>query len=110
MDLEAEAERYGRVHGLRVRVQRDDPGILRKELAAGRPLVVFVDLGFWIYRKGHFMILVGYDDNRGGVLAHSGRDRETFIPYESFLSRWERTGYWALPIAPEKQGEDGTGD
>ncbi|MDA8387883.1 MAG: C39 family peptidase [Nitrospiraceae bacterium] len=65
----------------------------------GRPLVVFVDYGFWVYRHGHFMVVVGYDGN--GVIVHTGRTPFMHVPWDEFLGPWKKTGYWTLLITPK---------
>ncbi len=67
----------------------------------GLPLIVFVDYGFWVYQRGHFMVVVGYDAN--GPVVHSGDEPFEHIPWEEFMAPWKRTGYWTLLITPGKQ-------
>ena len=51
-----------------------DLTLLRDNLSMGYPLIVFVDLGIWSIRKGHYMLVVGYDDSIGGVIVYSGAE------------------------------------
>lgn len=100
LDMAAYAETYGGEHRLSIRVIRDKPEVFKEEITSGHPLVVFVDLGVWVWKKGHFMVLVGYDDTREGVIVHSGTVADKFIPYTVFLRQWSKTGYWTLRIVP----------
>jgi len=75
--------------------------LLRENLSMGYPLIVFVDLGIWSIRKGHYMLVVGYDDSIGGVIVYSGAEKDKVIGYKEFMRMWERGGYWTLRIAKE---------
>lgn len=78
---------------------------MRRRIDSGRPLLVLVDYGFWVYEKAHFMVATGYNDR--GVLVNSGSERDKFISYEDFLRAWAKTGFWTLLIRP--LDEDGKG-
>lgn len=74
--------------------------ILKKDVVNRIPVIVFVDNGVWKIRKGHYMLLAGYDDKRGGVIVYSGKVKDKFIDYSAFMRTWERGGYWALHFIP----------
>ncbi len=76
---------------------------VRAELDAGHPLVVLLNLGYAIFPQGHFVVITGYDDQRQGVYAHSGPERDLFLPYERFLRSWEKTDHWTLLIVPPEE-------
>lgn len=78
-----------------------DLTLLRENLSMGYPLIVFVDLGIWSIRKGHYMLVVGYDDSIGGVIVYSGAEKDKVVRYKDFMRMWERGGYWTLRIAKE---------
>ena len=73
---------------------------IRKEIDLGRPLIVFVDYGFWVYQRGHFMVVAGYDSN--GPVVHSVDGPFEHIPWDEFMGPWNRTGRWTLLITPGK--------
>jgi len=100
MDMLQFAKRYERRGGITVSEVRGDLELIRRDISSGYPLIVFVDLGFWNFRKGHYMLIVGYDDSKGGVVTYSGREKDKFISYNRFMRIWERGGYWALRITP----------
>ena len=77
-----------------------DLTLLRENLSMGYPLIVFVDLGIWSIRKGHYMLVVGYDDSIGGVIVYSGAEKDKVVRYKDFMRMWER-GLLALRIAKE---------
>jgi hypothetical protein len=82
--------------GLEAEIYEGSLDDLKSKLAAGRPLVALLDLGFAIFPQGHYVVVTGYDDQRQGVYAHSSLEKDVFIPYERFLRSWDRTGRWTL--------------
>ncbi|MBI5197294.1 MAG: C39 family peptidase [Nitrospirae bacterium] len=106
LDLELYARRFESSGSRRVRVTRDDPDVLKRQIDAGRPVILFLDLGFWAWRKGHFIVAVGYDDVKRQAFAHSGREPASEIPYDTLFRQWARTGYWSLSLVPETKDGD----
>jgi predicted double-glycine peptidase len=76
---------------------------VKTELAADRPVVALLNLGWTVYPKGHYVIVTGYDEQRQGVYLHSGMARNLFVPYAVFLNNWEKTGRWMLQLRPAKK-------
>lgn len=85
-----------RERGLKAEMSDGDLKALKGEIDAGRPVIAFVNLGFSFLPIGHFLVVTGYDDARGGVIAHSGRRRNEFFSYGRFQRIWERAGRWTL--------------
>lgn len=73
---------------------------LRGEVRRDRPVIAFLDLGFGPWRRGHFVVVVGYDDAAGDVALYSGRDARAIMSYARFTRAWQRGGSWALRLAP----------
>ena len=67
---------------------------LKAKIGGGQPLIVLVDYGIWVYRKDHFMVVTGYNEN--GVFSNSGKKEGLFIGKDSFLDVWKRADYWTL--------------
>lgn len=96
MDMVAAAEGHGlKADGLNVSWDA-----VRSELAAGRPVLVYLDHGFRFYPIGHYAVLIGFDDARGGVFMHSGKNENEFVRYRTFMKQWNRTDRWALMVTP----------
>ena len=74
---------------------------LLRELAAGAPAVVLVNLSFSVLPVWHYAVVVGYDLDRRSFLVRSGahaRDEWSF-GFLEFL--WRDSGYWSmLALAP----------
>jgi ABC-type bacteriocin/lantibiotic exporter with double-glycine peptidase domain len=97
--LNLDMAEYARNRGLRATASSAGIGDLRRSIDAGQPVIVLVDLGFWIYEKNHYMVAVGYSED--SLIAHSGRESFKRIPVDDFLNSWEKTGFWALFIQPQ---------
>ncbi len=90
---------YARSKGLKAARYAGSWEDLRNNIDSGVPLILLVDEGFWVYQKGHFLVVVGYDE--GGPIVNSGRDRHVPIPLGVFLKKWEKTKFWTLRITPK---------
>jgi ABC-type bacteriocin/lantibiotic exporter with double-glycine peptidase domain len=84
---------------------RGDVDNIQAEIDAGHPLIVLLDPGFWIFSRGHFVVITGYDSRRGGVYVHSGTQPDLFISYERLFAGWNKTGRWTLRIIPKAKDE-----
>ena len=96
-DIVAAARRHGRLA-----VPVDDLGEVMAEVAAGRPVLVFQNLGLGWYPRWHYAVAVGYDldDDRGALVLRSGLDRRRITPLRTFERTWARAGHWALVVLP----------
>jgi len=80
------------------------------EIAAGRPVLVFQNLGLEIYPQWHFAVAVGYDLDAGNLIMHTGPWDYRPVALRTFEHTWRRGGYWALvalkpgemPVAAEE--------
>jgi ABC-type bacteriocin/lantibiotic exporter with double-glycine peptidase domain len=97
--LDADMLLFAERNGLKAYHYRGSLEDIRTNIDSGHPLIVLVDYGFWIYQENHFMVIVGYDDDR--VIANSGKHRLRSVPLGGFLRSWERTQFWTLLITPE---------
>lgn len=79
---------------------------VKTELAADRPVVALLNLGWTFYPQGHYVVVTGYDEQRQGVYLHSGTARDVFVPYEAFLKNWEKSGRWMLQMRPAKHHDN----
>ena len=83
---------------------------LKKKLRQKTPLILFVDLGYFNYKVGHYIVVLGYSDALGVVVAHWGFEREKVVDYEYLLKIWQRTGYSTILLTPKGRfnGEKGS--
>jgi tetratricopeptide (TPR) repeat protein len=89
------ARRYGRVaypvSGL---------SELTAELAAGHPVVVLLNLGFFWYSRWHYAVAVGYDAAAGDIILHSGTTEHQRLSFRVFDNLWKRSERWGLLVLP----------
>jgi len=89
-----------RARGMDARVLEGGLRRVQEELDAGHPVIAFVNRGLRAYPIGHYLVLTGYDEARRGLYAHSGVERDAFVPYGRFEREWEKTEHWALLVLP----------
>lgn len=73
---------------------------LLAEVAAGHPVIVLVNLAFAWYPKWHYAVVVGYDQEQGEVILHSGRTANEHLSARTFMNIWQRSDYWGLLVLP----------
>jgi ABC-type bacteriocin/lantibiotic exporter with double-glycine peptidase domain len=93
---------YSKAKGLDTQVIEGTLDLLKSEIDQRHPIVVFLNLGLKIFPKGHFIIVIGYNDLDQTIIAHSGQEAELPIPYARFLPAWEKTGFWTLLVNPKR--------
>ncbi len=71
---------------------------LLAELAAGRPVLVFQNLGLSWVPQWHFAVAIGYDLAARDLILHSGTTENYRQNLGTFERTWQRGGYWALAI------------
>lgn len=94
--LTADMVIYAQKKGLSATQYKSGLPDLKRNLSSGYPVIILVDYGMFFYQANHFMVVVGYNDM--GVFANSGIHKNRFIPENSLLKSWEKTGYWTLLI------------
>lgn len=85
---------------------------IRKEIDNRHPLILYIDFGYPIFPSGHpifpsghYIVVVGYDDNKEGIIAYSGKDKDLLIPYRKLMESWGLTGFWTLLILPKEDNK-----
>jgi ABC-type bacteriocin/lantibiotic exporter with double-glycine peptidase domain len=87
---------YAGKKGLRAEQYSGGSGDLKRNIDSGNPVILLVDLGFWAYRKAHFLVVVGY--NREGFIVDSGKEHLKFVSNDELNRIWEKTKFWTLVI------------
>lgn len=85
-----------KTHLLEVKMVSGTLQQLRDELNAGRPVLAMLNLGFDMMPVGHYVIITGYDEDKGGLFMHSGGKANRFVSYKKFEKQWRKADYWAL--------------
>jgi hypothetical protein len=73
---------------------------LLREVAAGRPVLVLQNLGFWPFDNWHYAVVVGFDYEKGELYLRSGATERQALPFTIFEVTWKRSGYWAMVVTP----------
>lgn len=98
-DLTAAAER----RGFSARMEVGSLDGLKAWLRAGRPVILQVNFGNRLFPLGHYLLVYGYDDGRGVVLAHSSMEEEKVISYSALERAWSKTDRRAILIEPKER-------
>lgn len=76
---------------------------LLAELSAGNPAIVLVNLSFFWYPKWHYAVVIGYDQQQGEVILHSGLTAREILNSRVFMNIWRRSEYWGLLVLPPER-------
>jgi tetratricopeptide (TPR) repeat protein len=101
--LQIEMLAAARRHGLVSTRLRPDLADLLREVAAGHPAVVLLNLSLPIKPMWHYAVVVGHDLGRAEVLLRSGKTPLMRLPMNTFEHTWARSGRWAFVVLPPGQ-------
>jgi ABC-type bacteriocin/lantibiotic exporter with double-glycine peptidase domain len=79
---------------------------LRSSLLLDVPVICLLDPGFGIYRRPHYIIAVGFDDENAVLIQHDGLRANSVMGYDDFDKAWKRGGRWMLVIRPKAEGKN----
>jgi tetratricopeptide (TPR) repeat protein len=104
--LVASARRHGRIA-----YPISGADLLFAEVAAGRPVIVLLNLAFSWYPKWHYAVVIGYDKKADVIILHSGKQANESLSFRVFSNIWARSEYWGLlilspsemPVAPDAE-------
>lgn len=96
MDMAAAVER----RGLSANVFNGTFEDVKRELRAGRPVIAYLDFGTRRHPIGHFLVVTGFDDERGGLYVHSATRKDRFASYRRFNRGWSDTERWMMTVGP----------
>jgi predicted double-glycine peptidase len=88
--LITDLERYARDAGFEAKSGRGTEEGLKAQIDRGRPVIVLVDLGFWVVSKPHYLVVFGYDGE--GFKAHDGYTPGNRYSYPRFAGIWGKMG------------------
>lgn len=86
----ADLENFARARGFHTEFKQGDLNAIKDSIERGRPVIVLVDLGFWVVSRPHYLVVTAYDDN--GFTAHSGYRPAEHFSYRRFERLWKRKG------------------
>jgi hypothetical protein len=103
--LPLDLERYAAARRATVHTTTGSLAWLRERVASDHPVVAFLDIGIGPVRQGHFVVVVGYDDEAGRVVLYSGGDADAGMSYGRFTAAWRRAAFWALTLGGPAGGD-----
>jgi len=99
IELIAATRRFGRIPYL-IQPKLQD---LLDEVKAGKPVLVFQNLGLDWYPQWHYAVVVGFDLINDEIILRSGEEKQHRVGVALFERTWARAGYWGLRVL--KAGE-----
>ncbi|MBI3399063.1 MAG: C39 family peptidase [Deltaproteobacteria bacterium] len=94
---------YARAKGFNALYYKGNIEEVKKEISSGRPVILFLDLGYSFYPVRHYIVAIGYNDKTGYLIAHSGAEKDKTFSYREIQTAWEKTGFGTILIAPKGQ-------
>lgn len=94
VEVMAAARRYRRMP---YRIDSQLPALLA-ELRAGRPVLVFQNLGIKLIPVWHYAVVIGYDAGQDTIILRSGENRRRVMTAGDFLDTWERADNWGIVV------------
>lgn len=88
--LVTDLENYARSQGFRTYLGRGTADDIKAALREQRPVIVLVDLGFWVMSRPHYLVVTGYDET--GFRAHTGYEAGKSFSYKEFDRIWGKKG------------------
>jgi ABC-type bacteriocin/lantibiotic exporter with double-glycine peptidase domain len=104
--LPMDMERFMREAGFRTSSSSGTLDDLKARIRKNVPVICLLDLGFSLYRRPHYVTVIGFDDVNRALIVHDGLAENKVIAYEKFLKEWGRAGNWmlfALPGTPLRE-------
>jgi predicted double-glycine peptidase len=91
-------EHYARMHAFQTDQYEGSVHDLHRRVDEGVPVIVFVDYGFSVYERNHFMVVTGYTEH--GVIVNSGKRESQAISEGELEKIWKKNRYWSLALKP----------
>jgi len=88
--LITDLENFARRSGFRTESGQATVEKLKGFLDQKKPVIVLIDLGFWLASRPHYMVLFGYTEK--GFIAHDGETASKMYDFSGFRKKWEKMG------------------
>jgi ABC-type bacteriocin/lantibiotic exporter with double-glycine peptidase domain len=95
--LITDLENFAQANGFQTRLGQGTADDIKGFLNEKKPVIVLVDLGFWLLSKPHYLVVTGYDHK--GFIAHTGYEASRHFPYPGFQKIWQKKGSVYLVIS-----------
>ncbi len=98
--LPMDMERYLQEAGFRTTSSSGTLDALKGHIRRNVPVICLLDLGFSVYRRPHYVTVIGFDDVNEVFITHDGVDANAVVGYQKFKKAWDRAGDWMLVALP----------
>jgi ABC-type bacteriocin/lantibiotic exporter with double-glycine peptidase domain len=88
--LITDLQNFAQGRGFQTRLNQGTMDDLKSLVAEKKPVIVLVDLGFWVFSKPHYLVVTGYNDR--GFIAHTGYQASKLFGYAEFEKIWKKKG------------------
>ncbi len=96
--LITDLENFAKRKGFKTRLAQGSIDDIEAFTADKRPVIVLVDMGFWIVSRPHYLVVTGCTED--GITAHTGREASKRFSREDFVKIWKKQGSAYLVIHP----------
>ncbi len=93
-DLERNMQVLAREYGLMVYPLDVRLTAVLAQVAAGYPVMARLGGGLW--SQARYVVVVGFNQQKGTILLRSGMDRRLLMSFSDFESKWKSAGSWAI--------------
>jgi tetratricopeptide (TPR) repeat protein len=76
---------------------------LLREVAAGTPVVVLLNLGLSLVPRWHYAVVIGYDLDEQHMVLRSGTTQRELLSLRTFEHTWARSNHWAFVVLPPER-------
>jgi len=98
--LPMDMERYAKDAGFAVRSSSGTAAALKEAVRGNSPVICLLDLGFGIYKRPHYVTVIGFDDGNSLFIMNDGETPDRTMPYDRFEKAWVRAGRWMIVVLP----------
>jgi len=96
--LITDLENFARRKGFKTQLAQGSIDDIEGNISGKRPVIVLVDLGFWMISKPHYLVVTGCTSSE--VVAHTGHEASKRFSREDFVKVWKKQGSTYLVIHP----------
>lgn len=94
--LITDLKKYSEDLGFKTEFSTGDVSVIKKLIDQNRPVIVLVDIGFFIFSKPHYLVIFGYDEE--GFICHTGFKASQKIKFSRFEKIWQKIGNTYLVV------------
>ncbi len=94
-----------KTRGLNVTMVEGSIDQIKQELNAGRPVLAMMNMGFASVPIGHYVVITGFEDEKGTLVMHSGGKANQTMSVKKFEKKWKMADSWAMLASGQQTGD-----